>query len=510
MEGFDRLREEGQTRGLDIEIEGITQQSAGNVNGGLSTGDLDLDGDLDLVFGSLDNRPRVLINDGKGSFTESAQPNLSLQAEFGTLASQHGVIDVNGDGWIDLVQIGMGAAWVYWNEGELEFSPPEPIYVEQQWPMVQLGSMAWGDMDGDGDLDVLLTGLEVRGKEPSEDGLPLGHPEILLRNDEGQFEPIAELSPNGTSGVNITATFTDRDGDGDQDLLVPADLGQIMADLPPSAFYRNDGLDNDGLPIWFNDAPEIGADVHMSSMGLVTGDWNDDLQFDYCISDIGPVLCLMSQSDGNYYEGGVALGLQASSTDDPDGWSGWGIEVGDFDNDGLEDAVAAGGQPIGGFSTGQTYPDIIWQGIDGAQARFKDVTNSVAFGSDQDHYGLVTADFDGDGWLEIVTSGVPGPPLYWQNQCGSNSWTSLELRGPLPNWQAFGARVELTVGDRTWVREVQNMHSMSQHSPILHFGLGEATQIDRLFIRWPNGSITEEENLPVRRMMQVFHPELAE
>ena len=107
--------------------------------------------------------------------------------------------------------------------------------------MAQLG--AWLErLDGDGDLDVLLTGLEVRGQESSKEGLPLGHPEILLQNDDGQFKPIAELSPNGTSGVNITATFTDRDGDGDQDLLVPADLGQIMADLPPSAFYRNDGF----------------------------------------------------------------------------------------------------------------------------------------------------------------------------------------------------------------------------------------------------------------------------
>ena len=170
-------------------------------------------------------------------------------------------------------------------------------------------------------------------------------------------------------------------------------------------------------------------------------DWSPVIGMAICSSIVHfryrSVLCLMSQPDGSFYDGGVALGLQASSTTEPEAWSGWGIEISDLDNDGLEDAVAAGGQPIGGLSTGQTYADIIWQGIRGVQTQFKDVTDSVEFGSDSDHYGLVTADFDGDGWLEVVTSGVPGPPLYWQNHCGTNAWTSIELQAPLPNWQAL-------------------------------------------------------------------------
>jgi hypothetical protein len=508
--GFDRLREEGVARGLDFEIEDGGVENGGNINGGISTGDMDRDGDLDLIFGSLDTRPKVYLNDGSGFFEALETPEVGLQALFGTLASQHSVIDVDGDGWLDIIQIGLGAVWIYWNRGDLSFSDPELLYQEKAWPKPQLGTMAWGDMDADGDLDLLVTGLELREQQQSQEPMPIGHPEILLRNEGGTFEVVAELSPDGTSGVNITATFTDRDNDGDQDLFVPADLGQVMADYPPSAFYRNDGLGEDGLPIWINDAPQIGADVYMSSMGLVTGDWNDDGELDYCISDIGPILCLLSQEDGSYYDGGVALGLQATSSGEASAWSGWGIEIADLDNDGLEDAVAAGGQPIGGFSGGRSYPDVIWQGVRGDQARFLDVTHDVEFGSADDHYGLVTADFDGDGWLEVVLAGVPGPPLYWQNRCGEEAWVSLELVAPAPNWQAFGARVELSADDMTWTRELQNVHAMSQHSTDLHYGLGSAEQVDALRIRWPDGAITELEDLPIRRKIRITHPDLVD
>ena len=130
-----------------------------------------------------------------------------------------------------------------------------------------------------------------------------------------------------------------------------------------------------------------------------------------------------------------------------------------------------------------------------------------AFEQEIDHYGLVSADFDGDGFVEVVVSGAPGPISYWQNQCGAGAWVDIELRGPLPNWEAFGARIDLTAGDTTWTREIQNIHAMAQHTTRQHFGLGELDRVDRIVVRWPDGTEVVYEDLPVNRRILIEHPE---
>ena len=509
VEGFDRLVEESLSRGLDVELDTLGSMGLGNLNGGLSAADLDRDGDLDLIFGNLYGQPLVFENDGTGHFNPLPSPEVNLLDLVETIAAQHGAIDVDGDGWIDLLQVGYAAMWVYWNEEGQGFSSPEVIWKQSKGPFAQFGTMAWGDVDGDGDLDVVLPGLETRTGmfQAMEGEMPLGHPEVLLLQENGVLTEVAHLSPSDTPGVNITATFTDRDGDGDQDLFIPSDLGQIIGDYPPSAFYRNDGLDEEQVPLMIDDAPEIGADLRMSSMGISTGDWNNDGLFDYCISDTGPVKCLMSAPDGTYYEGGQALGLESPDPTVETLWSGWGMEVIDIDNDGLEDLAVAGGQPIGGGAAGRTYINAIWQGVDEGTKRFEHRPGH-AFEEKVDHYGLVSADFDGDGYVEVVVSGAPGPISYWQNQCGSGSWVGIELRNRLPNWEAYGARIDLTAGDTTWSREIQNMHAMAQHTARQHFGLGELDRVDRIDIRWPDGVEVSYTDLPVNRHILIEHPDL--
>ena len=90
--------------------------------------------------------------------------------------------------------------------------------------------------------------------------------------------------------------------DGDLDLLALSDLG------PPSAFWRNDGL-VDGVVQWVDDGASLGAALEIAAMGIDSADLNRDGVLDYCISDVGPPRCLLSDGLGGYVEGAHALGF---------------------------------------------------------------------------------------------------------------------------------------------------------------------------------------------------------
>ena len=70
-----------------------------------------------------------------------------------------------------------------------------------------------------------------------------------------------------------------------------------------------------------------------------------------------------------------------------------------------------------------------------------------------------------------------------------------------------GARIDLTAGDSTWTRAIQNIHAMAQHTNRQHSGLGELDRVDRIAIRWPDGTEVVYENLPVNRRIVIEHPE---
>jgi hypothetical protein len=409
------------------------------------------------------------------------------------------------------VAVGGGFFVLAQNLGNFQFQQTHVQTVgDQSDPLVFL-TVVVGDLDGNGLLDIALPSAGKSSTGSSEDGddsdYYYGGPDfVLLQNEEG-FVEAAELYSEGEGSRSQLATITDRDGDGDLDLFVPGDLG------PPSAFWRNDGLDQEGALLLVDDAAEISADVVMAAMGIDNTDLNGDGDLDYVISDVGPPRVLLSDGQGGFVDSGLALGLSVERKSDEPlsnefffSTVGWSVDLVDFDHDGILDLVQASGpDPAALRLDVLDFPDMLWQGQ--ADGTFEDRTELSGLGDITNHLGLVSVDLDGNGSVDIVTVGPGTRPRFWRNDCSEGAWIRVALQGPPSNTMAIGAKVTAAWGDRVMPRELHSLRAQGQTPSEVHYGLGDATTLDWLEIAWPDGHVEVAEGVPVNRVVTVFHPE---
>jgi hypothetical protein len=491
VEGWDRFEEVGRERGLtepmDDPVEVIGHPIWGR-GGGIVVTDLDGDGDADVLAARLSGSPDVYLNDGRGWFERAIGAVPPLPAPW-SLAL--GVADADGDGRPELFLSSQAALWMARNRGDGTFDPYTSLVPEGAMPPGAIGlTVAFGDVDGDGDLDVAYP--TVQGGLDA----PMGGPDLVLANPgggDGPWPVAFELISAGTGSTTQVAAFTDRDGDGDQDLFVPNDLG------PRSAFWRNDG---DAL---IDDAAAIGADLDMAAMGIDNADVDGDGRLDYCMTDVGPPICLLADGAGGFVRAGAGLGLLPA---DPlpafPNTVGWGFDLADLDSDGHLDAVQASAPCAGAAAQGMLeIPDVLWAGT--ADGGFADATAEAGLGDVGPNTGLATADLDGDGYLDLVIGGPDRPPRLYRNRCGAGAWLEVELTGPPDNPHGLGARVVATVDGRDRPRELWALRGQGQGPARVHFGLGDRDEIDALTVRWPDGKVSRTQDVPTRRRIVVDH-----
>ncbi len=493
VSGADRFTEEGAARGLTREIEDIQY---GPVY--FLAVDLDADGDVDIVHSTREERrPLPFLNDGEGSFTPTERlPYGGAGPSSGAMAAA----DVDDDGLPEIFLVGSPTLYLYPNLGGGLFGEPSTLYQEQPPDAYRYPALSVADADGDGDIDVALFRHEPQQPPPGgERGEPQpfeGTDDLLLTLEDGVVDGILTLPSAGGGTLGLAGTFTDRDGDGDQDLLIPSDR-----DLP-IAFWRNDGVEEDGLPAMVDDAADIGAAVLMDGMGLDSADLNGDGLLDYCITDTGNTVCLVGEDD-LYSDRSLAMGLTPDAPPAPISTIGWSFDFADYDNDGAIDGAQVTGPMFDAAVT--EWPDLIWFG-DG-DGGFEDRSADIGFDTVEDNYALASADFDGDGYLDILRGSPGSTPSLWMNRCGDGGWLEVDLRGPDGNRTALGAQVEVTYGDRTMLREVNGPRGNAQTPPVLHFGTGEVDVVESVRILWPDGTTVETADVPVRRRLTVPHPD---
>jgi hypothetical protein len=513
--GFDRFTEEGGARGFDFNLQYESDPNpCFEVLGSVVSSDLDGDGDPDVLLHNRDGFPGLFENDGAGRF-QPTPVNLPVRPTFGRSVLSFAAVDLTGDALPDVVVTGADLLLMSPNLGGLDFGPWEVLWDDPGYPRACFNTQVWGDIDRDGDLDVVLPAIDPVPDENSvldftnvgKDDVAGVSTELLLLNDGGSFGAPIELhqGTDGSDGLSIVGFMTDRDHDGDTDLFIASD--RPSPTNPPSAFFRNDGPGTPG-PILVNDAASISADLRINGMGLGSNDLNGDGQLDYCMSDVSPKLaCLLSDGSGGYYESGAALGLTSNwaldvdpNTGEQNDMSTWSVEVVDFENDGRLDVAAAAGGMIG-----QPMEDVIWQGQ--ADGTFTDRSDDVGVGTLIEHFGMVADDFDGDGHRDLLFSGWQVQPTFWSNPCGAGGWIELKLEGPPGNTAGLGARVEADLGDRVDIQEIHALRSLGQSSPSVHLGLGDASSTGEVVIYWPDGLVTRIDALEANREVRVRHPD---
>lgn len=140
--------------------------------------------------------------------------------------------------------------------------------------------------------------------------------------------------------------------------------------------------------------------------------------------------------------------------------------------------------------------------------RFADVSFVTGTDSDGDGRSAIAADLDGDGMQDLVVRQAGGGPLLiYRNQFPKSHWLRVSLRGTHSNGRGVGARLIAHVGSRTLVREMFPANTYFSQQPCeVHFGLGDATRVDRLSIRWPSGQVQELTDVSADQRLQITEP----
>jgi len=404
--------------------------------------------------------------------------------------------DVDADGDLDVVVANRGQAnRLYLNDGTGNFTPHDAGFLDGAWGSV---GAALADMDADGDLDLFFSGHWSTVNWDYAAELP-GEPSELYENlGAGAFaDASARLPRAATEAYTFVAAWTDLNGDGAQDLYLANDHGPVST--PNVALHNHDGTFLD-----------VSADTHLDrstlAMGLGIGDINDDLTPDFLMSGWGELSLMESAPDGTWYDSALSRNLMPDESVSQH--VSWGTELADLDNDGRLDAVINFGQWDSSDANDEDKPDpalqpdeVFWQHNDG---HFEPVGLTWGVADATRSRGVVLADLNRDGFLDLVKAPLDSPATIHLSRCGAASWLSVSLHQPGTNPDAVGATLIAEHGSRRYVRWVHaGGTSLSSSGPLAaHFGFGDLDVVD-LTVIWPDGDQHTFEDVSLRRRVLV-------
>jgi hypothetical protein len=468
--------------------------------------DYDGDGwiDIFLVDGgsvadaTLDRRAhhRLYHNRGNGTFEDVTERSGIQHRAYGMGACAG---DYDGDGRPDLYITNYGPNALYHNRGGGVFEDvTATAHVgDPRWST----GCAFADLDGDGDLDLWVVNYvdADRAHSPlcgdARRGLrfychPLKYdplPSTVYRNDGGGvFTDVSAASGVGALKSNgLGIVIGDYDDDGRPDVFVANDT------MPNFLFHNAGGLrfTETGLVSGIALASDGRA---RAGMGIDTGDYDGDGRLDLVITNLD---FEMHTLDRGLQRGLFGYATIESGIGFPTlPFVGFGVAFLDFDNDGQLDIAIANGHILDNapqFRAGSTYLQRKLLFRNTTLRRFEEVgrTSGPAFAVEKVGRGLAIGDIDNDGDLDVLVTNN-GQDVELLRNDGGNRGNALlvRLRGAAGNTDGIGARIRLTAGSRTQMRDVKAGSSyLSQNDLRAHFGLGTAARADRIEVRWPSG-----------------------
>jgi len=438
-------------------------------------------------------------NEGNGHFTDVTD-KAGLNPEMYSVAVT--AADYDDDGFVDLFVSAYGKAILYHNDGSGRFTDVTEkagIKVEG-WAI----SSTWLDYDKDGCVD-LFVGRYVKFDPKyrayyAADNYPgpldyEGETNKLFRNNcNGTFTNVSEKSGiSNFIGRTMGVTAADFDNDGWDDIYVANDRTENFL------FHnKHDGtfeeIGNDSGTAYGQNGEST------SSMGPVFADLEGRGMLDLFVSDGHYNRMLRNTGKLTFEDIGAGNGVSQANAQ----YVSWGTSVYDFDNDGLLDVLIFHGGLIHLIPQEHT----LFKGL--GTGRFADVSETAGAVLNERTVarGACFGDYDNDGKVDafLVNLGAKGK-LVHNVSTDTGHWVAMRLVGTKSNRDGIGAKVEIFAGARRELQErVAESGYLSQNDPRLHFGLGAATAIDKIIVKWPSGREQVLEKQAVDRVLTIEEP----
>jgi hypothetical protein len=501
-----------------------------SMGSGAALFDFDQDGRLDiyLVQGAgfdSKGRNRLYRQEDDGAFRDVSEGSGLDVAGFGTAVA---IGDVNNDGLPDVFLTEYGRVRLLVNQGGGKDIPREMSGARWAEPTLQGGgkfadvsreagleSLLWGtsasflDFDRDGWLDLVVVNYvdydptrPCYGRSGERDFCSPtqfdGTPTRLYRN---------AIADNESNQLRF-ADVTDQSGLG---AVKSPGLGMVCAD------FNHDGWDdifvaNDQQPnrLWINRHDGTFADEALArgvalnglgragaSMGTAWGDINADGLAELFVTklDVETHTLWRQSPAGLFKDGTIDAGLARAKRS-----TGFGTALADFDLDGDLDLAYVNGRVFAGPPAANDRLPAFWRPYaepnalleNDGQGRFRSIAadNPDFCGTAEVGRSLCVGDLDNDGDLDMLVTTTAGPARLFRNFAPRKGhWLLVRAMDPALKRDAYGAVVSVKAGERTWQRLVNPGTSYQcSHDPRVHFGLGDAKQIDEIRVRWPDGN----------------------
>jgi enediyne biosynthesis protein E4 len=491
------------------------------VGSGVALFDYNHDGLLDvlLVNGSsfevLDNpklpraSSRLFRNNGDGTFTDVTRQSGLINEGWGMGVA---VADYDNDGHPDVFMTNFGKNALFHNRGDGTFvNVAHEAGVEGgNWST----GCAWGDYDGDGRLDLYVARYvdfdRARIPRPGANsyciyqgvavacgpqGLP-GLPDLLYHNEGGgKFREVSNAVGvrDSDQAYGFSVVWCDFDNDGHLDAYVANDSN-------PNFLWHNKGNGTFEETAFQAGCAVSGDGRAQSSMGIAVGDYDHDGWMDLLVTNFAEDYSTLYHNHGGQFDDVTyEAGLGTAGYNQLK----WGTGFIDFDNDGWQDLFVA---------NGHIYPQADKAGNSYRQRNqlFRNLRNGrfalvpdaeSGFTEARSSRGAAWGDLNNDGLIELVVNNIDQEPfLYAPSHKPAGGWVRFTLAGTKSNRDAIGARVRVTANGMTQTNEVRSGESYVSSCDLrLHFGLGRASKIDRVEIRWPEGHVDVHEHLDINR-----------
>ncbi|MFQ3630889.1 CRTAC1 family protein [Roseiflexus sp.] len=477
---------------------------------GLAVGDLDGDGDLDIVLADLSGPSTLLWNEG----------NLQFRAEPLGEGRVRGltIVDVDGDELLDIVATRQFDKPVWWRNTGME---GVARFEEMILPDVNnwFYTLTFADLDGDGDLDLIAASYDTEIQK--QQGLIFqyrgGGVGVFVYERHGASYRAYRLSNESDA---LAIALPDLNSDGRRDIWVAHDFNRL-----DDVWLQGDTLDE-----WTRF--ELPERISENPMSLDMGDIDNDGVAELFATDMKPVrqdaatlarwlpamrrltkplssadpqhaenMLLVRRPDGRWRNEAYERRVDAT------GWS-WSGVFGDLDRDGWLDLYVVNGMIAAGLLDYLPDSELVDDNV-----ALRNVGNGhfVAapeweLGSSRSGRGMVMADLDGDGDLDIVVNNLMTPAQLFENRLCGGASLLVDLRMPgNANPFAVGAELTLITGMGRLTRDVRvTAGYLSGASSRVHFGFPDDVDIERLEVRWPDGAFSiVEAPLPQQRLLIV-------